>query len=353
MSRIQVAVLVSVLSIAPSSVLAQTSDESTSAPVAAWGSPDLQGVWDFRTMTPLQRPEDQADKAFLTENEATALEAGIKARRARQLEPSEVRTEPLPAGGGGVAVGGYNDFWLDYGTNVVGDRRTSLIIDPPDGRLPPLTPEGDALRQVGSLREDLPIAAPVRVRSAGTGADRPEDRGLAERCLVGFNNGPPMMPSGYNNNMQLFQTPDTVVILTEMVHDARIVPLDGRAGPSDTIRLWSGASRGRWEGDTLVVETANFSSKTASFDPGATTAIGTGETLRLTERFRRVDEGTLLYEFTVNDPTYFTKTFTAAIPMLRSDEPMFEYACHEGNYGLLNILRGARADELALEASAP
>ena len=153
--------------------------------------------------------------------------------------------------------------------------------------------------------------------------------------------------------MQLFQTPDTVVILTEMVHDARIVPLDGRAGPSDTIRLWSGASRGRWEGDTLVVETANFSSKTASFDPGATTAIGTGETLRLTERFRRVDEGTLLYEFTVNDPTYFTKTFTAAIPMLRSDEPMFEYACHEGNYGLLNILRGARADELALEASAP
>ena len=299
-------------------------------------------------MTPFERPEGQPDKAFLTEDEATALEAGIKARRARQLEPSEVRTEPLPAGGGGLAVGGYNDFWLDYGTNVIGDRRTSLIIDPRDGRLPPLTPKGEALRQVGSLWEDLPIAAPVRVRSAGTGADHPEDRGLAERCLVGFNNGPPMMPSAYNNNnMQLFQTPDTVVILNEMVHDARIIPLDGRAGPPNTIRLWSGASRGRWEGDTLVVETANLSSKTASFDPGATTAIGTGETLHLTERFRRLDEGTLLYEFTVNDPTYFTQTFTAAIPMRRSDEAMFEYACHEGNYGLLNILRGARADELA------
>ena len=229
---------------------------------------------------------------------------------------------------------------------MIGDRRTSLIIDPRDGRLPPLTPKGEALRQVGSLWEDLPIAAPVRVRSAGTGADHPEDRGLAERCLVGFNNGPPMMPSAYNN-MQLFQTPDTVVILNEMVHDARIIPLDGPPDLSDNVRQWSGSSRGRWEGDTLVVETANFTDKTGSFDTSPMTAIGTGETLRLTERFRRLDEGTLLYEFTVNDPTYFTQTFTAAIPMRRSDEAMFEFACHEGNYGLLNILRGARADELA------
>ncbi len=353
MSWMYMVVLAGVLSVAPSGVLAQTTGEAASAPVTAWGHPDLQGVWDFRTMTPLERPKGQADKLFLTEDEATALEAGVKARRARELEPSEVRTEPLPAGGGGRAVGGYNDFWLDYGTNVIVGRRTSLIIDPSDGRLPPLTSEGDALRQVGSLWEDLPISSPVRVRSAGTGADHPEDRGLAERCLVGFNNGPPMMPSAYNNNMQLFQTRDTVVILTEMVHDARIIPLDGRAGPSEAIRLWSGASRGRWEGETLIVETANFTDKTGSFDPSATTAIGTGETLRLTERFRRTDEDTLLYEFTVNDPTYFTKTFTVAIPMRRSDDAMFEYACHEGNYGLLNILRGARADELALEAEAP
>ena len=346
MSRIQTMALVGMLSMIPSSVLAQTSGGATSAPVTAWGHPDLQGVWDFRTMTPLQRPTSQVDKPFLTEEEAVALETGIKARRTRLLEPSEVRTEPLPAGGGGLAVGGYNDFWLDYGTNVIGDRRTSLIIDPPDGRLPPLTPKGEALHQVGSLWQDLPIAPPVRVRSAGTGADHPEDRGLAERCLVGFNNGPPMMPSAYNNNMQLFQTPDTVVILTEMVHDGRIIPLDGRPDLSKKVRLWSGSSRGRWEGDTLVVKTANFTDKTGSFDPSATTAIGTGATLHLTERFRRLDENTLLYEFTVEDQTYFTKVFTAAIPMHRSDEEMFEYACHEGNYGLLNILRGARADEL-------
>ena len=308
------------------------------------GQPDLQGVWDFRTMTPLERPANQ-EEAFLTEEQAAALEAGVSARRARLLEPSEVRTEPLPAGGGGLAVGGYNDFWLDYGTNVIGDRRTSLIIDPPDGRLPALTPEGEALRQVGSLWEDLPIGRPVRVRSAGVGSDDPEDRGLAERCLLGFNSGPPMMPSGYNNNMQLFQTPDHVVILNEMVHDARIIPLDGRPHLPASVRQWMGDSRGRWEGETLVVETANLTEHTGSFDPSAMQAIGTGLTVTLTERFRRLDADTLLYEYTVDDPTIFTRPFTVAVPMRRNDEPMFEYACHEGNYGLLNILRGARAGE--------
>ena len=308
------------------------------------GQPDLQGVWDFRTMTPLERPTDQ-EQAFLSEEEAAALEAGANARRARLLEPSEVRTEPLPAGGGGLAVGGYNDFWLDYGTNVIGDRRTSLIVDPPDGRLPALTPAGEELRQVGSLWEDLPIGRPVRVRSAGVGSDDPEDRGLAERCLVGFNSGPPMMPSGYNNNMQLFQTPGHVVILNEMVHDARIVPLDGRPRLPANVRQWMGDSRGRWEGDTLVVETTNLTEHTGSFDPSATQAIGTGLTVTLTERFRRLDADTLLYEYTVDDPAIFTRPFTVAVPMRRNDTPMFEYACHEGNYGLLNILSGARAAE--------
>ena len=199
-------------------------------------------------------------------------------------------------------MGGYNDFWLDYGTNIIGDRRTSLIVDPPDGRLPALTPEGERLRQVGSLQEDLPIEYPVRVRSAGTGADQPEDRGLAERCLLGFNTGPPMMPSGYNNNMQLFQTPDHVVILNEMVNDARIIPLDGRPHVPETVRQWRGDSRGHWEGDTLVVVTKNRTEKTGSFDPSATQAIGTGLTVTLTERFTRVDEETLLYEYTVDDP---------------------------------------------------
>lgn len=320
---------------------------SASAQLTPWGQPDLQGVWDFRTVTPLERPTDLGDKAFLTAEEAAALEAQGIARRERLLEPTEVRTEALPAGGGGRAVGGYNDFWLDYGTNVIADRRTSLIIDPPNGRLPPLTARGEDLRQVGSLWEDLPIAPPVRVRSAGTGSNHPEDRGLAERCLVGFNSGPPMLPSGYNNNMQLFQSSDTVVIVNEMVHDARIVPLDGRQQLPEDVPQWMGSSRGHWEGDTLVVETTNFTHKRASFAPSATMAIGTGETVRLTERFRRLDTDTLLYEFTVDDPSIFTTAFTAAVPMRRSVEPIFEYACHEGNYGLLNILRGARADELS------
>ncbi len=321
-----------------------TADAGQTLPRTPDGQPDLQGVWDFRTMTPLERPTDQ-EQAFLSEEEAAALEAGATARRERLLEPSEVRTEPLPAGGGGLAVGGYNDFWLDYGTNVIADRRTSLVVDPPDGRLPALTPEGDALRQVGSLWEDLPIGRPVRVRSAGVGSDYPEDRGLAERCLVGFNSGPPMMPSGYNNNMQLFQTPGHVVILNEMVHDARIIPLDGRPHLPANVRQWMGDSRGRWEGDTLVVETKNLTEHTGSFDPSATQAIGTGLTVTLTERFRRLDADTLLYEYTVDDPTIFTRPFTVAVPMRRNDTPMFEYACHEGNYGLLNILSGARAAE--------
>ncbi|HJN42799.1 MAG: hypothetical protein QGI10_07025 [Vicinamibacterales bacterium] len=327
-------------------LLAAGSVAGQTPPRAADGRPDLQGIWDFRTMTPLQRPTDLGDKEFLTQEEAAAQEAQIAGRRARLLEPSEVRTEPLPAGGGGRAVGGYNDFWLDYGTTIVGDRRTSLIIDPPDGRLPPLTSEGEALRQVGSLVEDLPIALPVRVRSAGTGADRPEDRGLAERCLVGFNSGPPMMPSGYNNNMQLFQTADTVVILNEMVHDLRVIPLDGRPHLPEHVRQWAGSSRGHWEGDTLVVETTNLTDKIGSFDPSATTALGTGLTVSLTERFSRQDENTLLYEYTVDDPVIFTRPFTVAVPMRRSDEPMYEYACHEGNYGLLNILTGARVAEV-------
>ena len=321
-----------------------TADAGQTLPRTPDGQPDLHGVWDFRTMTPLERPTDQ-EQAFLSEEEAAALEAGATARRERLLEPSEVRTEPLPAGGGGLAVGGYNDFWLDYGTNVIADRRTSLVVDPPDGRLPALTPEGDALRQVGSLWEDLPIGRPVRVRSAGVGSDYPEDRGLAERCLVGFNSGPPMMPSGYNNNMQLFQTPGHVVILNEMVHDARIIPLDGRPHLPANVRQWMGDSRGRWEGDTLVVETKNLTEHTGSFDPSATQAIGTGLTVTLTERFRRLDADTLLYEYTVDDPTIFTRPFTVAVPMRRNDTPMFEYACHEGNYGLLNILSGARAAE--------
>ena len=186
----------------------------------------------------------------------------------------------------------------------------------------------------------------------GIGTDGPEDRGLAERCLLGFNTGPPILPGAYNQNLQLFQAPGYVAILNEMVHDTRIVPLDGRFHLPDDVRQWMGDSRGHWEGDTLVIETSNFTDKTASFLPSTRSAIGSGNTLSLTERFRRVAEDTLLYEYTVNDPTTFTGSFSVALPMKRGGGPLFEYACHEGNYAMLNILRGAREAELAIPAAA-
>ncbi len=302
------------------------------------GRPDLQGVWDFRTLTPLQRPEDQ-ESAVLSDEEAAAIEARSAARSAELNAPTERTGELLPAGG---AVGGYNHYWVDQGAGVVDDQRTSLIVDPPDGRLPALQP-GFELVEL-SLGEDRPGTRPVRVRAAGIGADGFEDRGLAERCLLGFNSGPPIVPAGYNQNLQIFQTPDHVVILHEMVHDARIVPLDGRGRLPAAISQWMGDSRGHWDGDTLVVESTNFSDKVASFNPSVATSVGDGSTLRLTERFRRAADDTLLYEFTVDDPTTFTRPFTAVLPMKRG-EGMFEYACHEGNYGLFNILSGARAAE--------
>ena len=320
------------------------------APRTSWGQPDLQGIWDFRTITPLQRPEELADQEFLTAEEVANLEQEAADRVARLAVPSEVRTEPLPAGGGGRAVGTYNNFWFDSGTNVIGDKRTSLIVDPPDGRLPPLKP--GAAEQIGSGSEDRPGHRPVRYRAGGIGADGPEDRGLGERCLLGFNSGPPMIPSAYNNNMQLFQTPAYVVILNEMVHNARIVPLDGRSHLPQEVRQWMGDARGHWDGDTLVVETTNLTDRTPSFNPTILSSMGTGETLTLTERFRRVDADTLLYEYTVDDPATFTRPFTAAIPMRRSEETIFEYACHEGNYAMEGILAGARADEQAAAQAA-
>ena len=307
------------------------------------GTPDLQGVWDFRTLTPLQRPDSRADQAVLTAEEAAEIESQAAARTAAAFAPSEVRTEPLPVGGN---VGAYNSYWMDQGASVVDDQRTSLIVDPPTGRLPALQP-GIGLDEL-SLDEDRPGTRPVRVRAVGIGADSYEDRGLSERCLLGFNTGPPIVPAGYNQNIQLFQTSDHVVILHEMVHDARIVPLkwEGRAPLPDSVRQWMGSSRGYWDGDTLVVETTNFTDKTASFNPSVATAAGSGTTLQLTERFRLVAADTLLYEYTVDDAATFTRPFTAVLPMKRG-EAMFEYACHEGNYGLLNMLSGARAGEAA------
>ena len=330
-----IGVLGALLGIGVSIAGAQTFD----LPRLADGKPDLQGVWDFRTLTPLQRPEDQADRAVLTAEEAAELDAQSVAREEAAFAPSDVRAEPLPIGGD---VGAYNSYWVDQGASVVDDQRTSLIVDPPTGRLPDLQPGVEMA--VLSLAEDRVGTRPVRVRAAGIGADSWEDRGLAERCLIGFNSGPPIVPAGYNQNIQIFQTSDHVVILHEMVHDARIVPLDGRGHIPASVTQWMGDARGYWDGDTLVIESRNYSEKTASFNPSVAMAAGSGSTLHLTERFSRLADDTLLYEYTVDDPVTFTRPFTVRLPMKRG-EAMFEYACHEGNYGLPNQLAGARVEE--------
>ena len=331
--------IVSILFVFAGSASLATAQTSFEPPRLPDGKPDLQGVWDFRTLTPLERPENLSDKAILGDEETAEIEANSVARSAELNAPSTDRSELLPAGGN---VGAYNHYWVDQGAQVVDDQRTSLIVDPSDGRVPPLQPGIEM--QVLSLAEDLGGPLPVRVRAAGRGTDSHEDRGLGERCLVGFNSGPPIVPAGYNQNIQLFQTSDYVVILHEMVHDARIVPLDGRDHLPDGIRQWLGDSRGYWEGDTLVVESTNFTDKTASFNPSIAKAAGNGTTLHLTERFQLVGNDILLYEYTVDDLTTFTQPFTAVLPMKRGLD-LFEFACHEGNYGLYNILSGARAQE--------
>ena len=310
--------------------------EDWTVPRTADGRPDLRGVWDFRSITPLERPEEFAGRDRLTaEDEAALVERALD----RQID-----RPPAPGD-----VGGYNQFWMDRGIQVNENRRTSLIVDPPDGRLPPLAP--GALHQQGSLRADIPGERPVRYRAGGIGADGPEDRGLAERCLLGFNAGPPIRPGGYNNNLQLFQTSDHVAILNEMVHDVRIIPLDGRPHLPPALRQWMGSSRAHWEGDTLVVETVNFTGKTPTYDPNGTTAYGTGLSLHLVERFSRAAADVLLYEYTLTAPETFTRPFTVAIHMQRGEAPIFEYACHEGNYGMFDILAGGRHQERVAQAA--
>ena len=232
--------------------------QSAEPPRTAWGAPDLGGVWDFRTNTPLERPEELADRSELTQEEAAA----------RRAELSELLVDREPPPGD---PGGYNVFWVDTPAELL-DQRSSLIVDPADGKLPALV--DGAINQVGSLAEDVPVDGPVRFRAGGAGTEGPEARGLAERCLLGFAHGPPLTPGGYNQNVQVFQTPDHVVILNEMVHDPRIVPLDGRPRLPEDVRQWNGDGRGYWEGDTLVIESTNFTHLTASFNPNAMVAIG-------------------------------------------------------------------------------
>ena len=291
------------------------------------GQPDLQGVWDFSTVTPMERPVRLGGKAFFqNEQEGAQFEKEEAQFQNRDLIDPEKGGAIYPAGG----VVPYNEFWYERGTKVIGSRRTSLIIDPPNGRLPEMTPEGKRLAEARAKEgmED----------QLGRGkADSWEDRPLGERCIMGFNAGPPIMPSAYNNNLQIFQQPGTVVILTEMVHDVRIIPLKGQPHLPSSVRQWKGDSRGRWEGSTLVIDTTNFNRETSL--PGST------RSMHLIERLTRVDDNTLLYEFTVNDPETWTRPWTAQVPMRKSGERVYEYACHEGNHAMVGMLAGARAAE--------
>ena len=307
------------------------------APRTPWGAPDLGGVWDFRTITPLERPEALADREFLTEEEAAGLEQEVIERDARLLNrPAETVTA-----GGSVdrradgSPGFYNNFWLDGGTRTIGTRRTSLVIDPPNGRLPALTASAQR-------RADETLA----YRRAHP-ADSWLDLDAGDRCLLGLNAGPPIVPAAYNQNLQVFQTADHVMLLTEMVHTVRVVPLDGRPRLPADIQQWSGDSRGRWEGDTLVVETTNFVPDRWWTSSNPMGALGSSANLRLVERLTRIDAETLEYEFTVHDPETWASPWTASIPMQRSEQPLFEYACHEGNYSLPNMLAGEREAERA------
>ena len=288
-------------------------------PIAgAQGPPDLQGVWTFSTITPLERPAEFAGKEFLTDAEAAQYEARTVQRNNRDTREQSADADVASA---------YNEFWWDRGVHaarVNGRTRTSLIVDPPDGRIPALTPDG---QQRAAARAEARRLHP---------ADGPEDRSLGERCLL-FNAGPPMLSGPYNNYVQILQNRDHVVILNEMIHDARVVPLDAGPHLPPAIRRLLGDPRGRWQGNTLVVETTNFSDKT--------NVRGSGERLRLVERFTRADANTLLYEFTVDDPASFVKPWTAILPMTRTDDQIYEYACHEGNYAMTGILRGARATD--------
>jgi len=303
------------------------SAEDYKVPKTEWDQPDLQGVWNFSSDIPMQRPSQYGEREYMTKEEI----AEIRARRAARDEGSDAA---IPNGGVNEA---YNDFWVE--TGGIGDvARTSIIVYPTNGRLPPYA-EGAIVVQ-GRLDPDIDGERPVRFTGGGIGSDGPEDRGLGERCIVGFNAGPPIQPSLYNNNLQIVQSRDHVVIMIEMVHDARIVPLDGSGPLDDSIGLWSGDSRGYWEGETLVVESRNFNGLTQSFGAG-----GKSDDKFLIERFTRLSDDSISYEFTVDDPQAYIDKITGIIPLTKVDGLLYEYACHEGNYGLLNILRGARAED--------
>jgi hypothetical protein len=320
------------------------------------GHPDLQGTYDLATMTPLER--SPGDPPFLTKEKAEALEKAEAARRSKDDQPSRGDRTAPPVGGdtsapksffealekaGGGAVGGYNRFWLNQGTAftiVDGQVRTSIVVDPPDGRVPPYSAAARSRLAAARATPTSDARESQDPTAEPPGAfDNPEQRPLGERCLLGFGStsGPPALPDYFYNELhQIVQTPGSIMILTEMVHDARIVRMNAQHLPP-TIRRWMGDSVGHWEGDTLVVDTTNFNDKTRF--------RGSTESLHVVERFTRIDDKTLLYHFTVEDPQTWGKPWTGEYTWPVTDKPMYEYACHEGNYALTDILRGARLSE--------
>lgn len=291
---------------------------SGQGPTTSWGAPDLRGTWDFRSITPFERPASFSDQEFLTAEEVEAFEEAVRQSREERAASSDYDENQ-----GDVDVG-YNSFFIDSGTQMSGTMRTSLVVDPPDGRLPATTEDA----RERARRRYATWARPPRT---------PADRNSAVRCITGFNSGPPMAPGAYNNIMEVFQTEDHVAIMTEMVNDHRIIPLaDGPHLPED-MRLWKGDSRGYWDGDTLVVTTKNFTPHTAF--------RGTTEDLVLTERFTRTTQDGLLYEYTVVDPATYEAPWSTALEMRKTEDSIFEYACHEGNLAMMLMLRGARLQE--------
>ncbi len=307
------------------------------------GQPDLQGVWDFRTLTPFQRPKELGNKAFFTAEE----QAAFKSQTIDVLNVDTSRKKNTTSD----VESAYNNFWFDYGTSMSEDRRTSLIIDPPNGRLPALTDEAVAQLKQNQLRIP-PVRDIISIGLTDFFPAGPEVLGLSERCLLSFNAGPPLSPHAYNNNLRIIQTPKHVVIFTEMIHDARIVPIDGSSHLPAEMTKWTGDSRGHWDGDTLVVETTNFTGKTPTFqlpinlvDPEMNGVVGTGEHFILIERFTRTSDSFINYEYTVTDPSTFTQPFTTSIPLKATKNQIFEYACHEGNHAAAGMLSGGRQGE--------
>lgn len=298
------------------------------------GQPDLQGVWTNATVTPFQRPAELGNKQFFTPEEA----ATFAKQRVQQGNADLIEG---PRGASDLGRRAYNNFWMDRGTHVSKTMRTSIVIDPPDGRIPPFTPEA-------KVKYDA-----FHARIAAHPSDGPEDRLLTERCILFGASGPPMLPEPYNNNYEIVQTPGFVTIAAEMNHETRVIPLDGRPHLPSTMRQWTGDSRGHWEGSTLVVDTTNFKGSLQSRFGVSYLDGMSDENLHVVERFRRVDAETILYQATVDDPTVYSKPWTVELSMSRRASRIFEYACHEGNYALMDILAGARAAEKKAAAGKP